>query len=76
MKAPPRARLTGFTLIEHMAVIAINPFAIKEWKFAIVVHPIFMVAGNGLTATCPVLERDDTGVQLVCKKSGINPELD
>ena len=48
MKAPPRARLAGFTLIELIAVIAINLFAIKEWKFAIVVHPIFMVAGNGL----------------------------
>lgn len=76
MKAPPRARLAGFTLIELMAVIAINLFAIKEWKFAIVVYPIFMVAGNGLTATCPMLERDGTGVQPVCKKSGINPELD
>ena len=32
------------------AASAINLFAIEEWKFAIAVYPIYMVAGNGLIA--------------------------
>ena len=30
------------------AASAINLFAVEEWKFAIAVYPIYMVAGNGL----------------------------